>query len=92
MSAPDAESGIELARTHRPHLILMDIDLPGMDGITAFRKLKTFEETKNIPAVVVSSNAMGFDINNALQAGFRDYVIKPFEINSFINTVQKALD
>jgi len=58
ISAPDAEKGIDLAKAHKPALILLDINLPGMDGFTAFQKLKNLDETINIPVIAVSADAM----------------------------------
>ena len=65
ISAPEAKLGIELACHHKPTLILMDINLPGMDGLTAFKYLKANEETRNIPVIAVTANASQTDINQA---------------------------
>ena len=68
-SAPDAKLGIEIARAHQPDLILMDINLPGMDGMEAFKILRNDPKTSTIPVIAVSANAMEKDINHALAAG-----------------------
>ena len=72
LSATDAEEGIDLAREHRPDLILTDIHLPGMDGVTAFKELLSYEETKDIPVIAVSANAIESDIQRTMREGFRD--------------------
>ncbi len=86
-TAPEAKMGIELARGHRPDLILMDINLPGMDGITAMKQLKKYDETKNIPVFALSANAMQSDIRKAMQCGFVEYITKPVDVNLFLKSV-----
>lgn len=85
----EAKSGIEMARTHQPNLILMDINLPGMDGLEAFGILKRQNETRNIPIVVVSADAMKESIENALDAGFDSYITKPINLKNFLKVVDK---
>ena len=91
LSATDAEEGIDLAREHRPDLILTDIHLPGMDGVTAFKELLSYEETKDIPVIAVSANVMESDIQRTMREGFRDYIIKPIDIADFLQKVDQAL-
>ena len=91
LSAHHAELGIELAQTHCPDLILMDIRLPGMDGITAMKKLQTIEETRGIPVVAISADAMWSDINRAMAAGFQDYVVKPFDMADLLGKIDEIL-
>ncbi|MFQ5451745.1 MAG: response regulator, partial [Nitrospinaceae bacterium] len=90
-SAPEALLGIELARAHQPDLILMDIHLPGMDGVTAMKKLKLHEETRDIPVIAVSANAMESDIKHIMAAGFHSYITKPFNVPEFINAIDRCL-
>jgi signal transduction histidine kinase/CheY-like chemotaxis protein len=92
ISAPDAEKGIDLAKAHRPALILLDINLPGMDGFTAFKKLKKIDATINIPVIAVSADAMEIDKKKALDMGFRSYVTKPIDIDNFLEEVDTALN
>jgi len=87
LSAPEAQLGLDLARTHRPDLILMDINLPGMDGLTALKHLKTYDETEGIPVIAVSANAMESDIDRALKAGFDSYITKPIMVDKFHRTL-----
>ncbi len=91
ISAPDAEIGIGLAKAHKPDLILLDLNLPGMDGFTAYKKLKNFDETQNIPVIAVTANAMEEDKKKALDIGFTSYVTKPLNIDHFLEEVDKVL-
>ncbi len=91
LSAPQAQMGIDLARAHQPDLILMDINLPEMDGITAMKKLKAYEETRNIPVIALSANAMQKDIDHALQQGFDSYITKPLDVPEFMGKMTETL-
>lgn len=91
LSAANAELGIELARARCPDLILMDINLPGMDGIAATKKLQTHEETRAIPVIAVSAYATEAEKKNAMAAGFKEYVTKPFNISEFLETIDEIL-
>ena len=91
ISAPDASIGLELALIQQPHLILMDINLPGMDGYSALKKLQTNQSTQHIPVIAVSANAMSNDIKRGKSAGFIDYLTKPIDINKLLNSVNKSL-
>lgn len=90
--ASEAKTGIDLARSQHPDLILMDINLPGMDGITAMRQLKSVMETRNIPVVALSANALKTQINNAMKEGFIHYITKPIKITEFLNTLDRLLE
>ncbi len=92
LCAPQAEMGIDLAIAHRPDLILMDIHLPGMDGTSAMKKLGFIEETKNIPVIALSANAMEKDVDIALEEGFKAYIIKPVHVTTFLQTINKFLN
>ncbi len=88
-SASRAQLGIDLARAHQPDLILMDIHMPEMNGITAMKKLKNYEETRDIPVIAVSANAMESDIQKGLDAGFKGYITKPFDIPNFFMEIDR---
>lgn len=90
-SAPTAELGIEIAKSIQPDLVLMDINLPGMDGLEALRVLKSDPKTRNIPVVAVSANAMPHDIKVAMDAGFNSYITKPFDIPQVFLTISGEL-
>jgi CheY-like chemotaxis protein len=91
LSADDGNLGIALARTHRPDVILMEIKLPGIDGIEALKILHEDPATAHIPVVAISANAMPRDIEKGLEAGFFRYLTKPIKINEFITTLDDAL-
>lgn len=90
-SAPTAETGIDMARAIQPDLILMDINLPGMDGLEALKVLRKIPETRGIPVVAVSANAMAHDIEAAENAGFNGYIKKPFNIPDVMATIAREL-
>lgn len=90
-TALTAEAGIEAARSNRPGLILMDINLPGISGIQALKILRADEETAGIPVIAVSANAMARDIELAEAAGFEAYVTKPFDMQDVIATIAEVL-
>ena len=69
----------------------MDINLPEMDGITAYKELQKFHETCEIPVIAVSARAMEKDINKALDSGFKDYLTKPIDIGNFFSKIDKFL-
>jgi CheY-like chemotaxis protein len=92
IEAENGELGIELARKHLPDLILMDIQLPGMDGKEATAILKKDEKTKNILIVAVTSFAMEGDREEILAAGCDGYISKPFHIRHFVETVESFLE
>jgi len=91
LEAPDAETGITLARDKRPDLILMDIQLPGMDGLTATRIIKEDPSVKDIPIVAFTSFAMEGDEEKALEVGCAGYITKPLDTQNFLKTVESYL-
>ncbi len=91
ISAQNGKEGIRLAEENSPDLILMDINLPGENGIEIFRRLKLSPTTRDIPVMAVSANAMQKDIDQALNEGFVDYLTKPFDINSLIEKMGNIL-
>ncbi|MFA6120003.1 MAG: ATP-binding protein [Sideroxydans sp.] len=91
-SAYEALRGLELAFEKCPDLILLDINLPGMDGFEALKRLRKDERTRSIPVYAVSANAMAHDIENALLAGFDSYITKPINAKAFTEAVKQALN
>lgn len=87
IEAMDAETGIKLAKQHRPNLILMDIQLPGLDGLSATRILKGDKQTRDIPIVAVTSFAMEGDRQKAIEAGCTGYISKPLDTRTFLSEV-----
>jgi CheY-like chemotaxis protein len=92
ITAPDGEQGVALARTEMPNLILMDMRLPVMNGWEATKVLKSAEETRGIPVVGISANAMVGDREKALEAGCDDYVTKPVDLPSLLGLLDELLD
>jgi two-component system cell cycle response regulator len=86
----DAETGIMLAREHRPGLILMDIQLPGLDGLSATRLIKQDAGLMNTPVVALTSYAMEGDREKAMEAGCSDYITKPIDTRSFLDRIARV--
>jgi two-component system, cell cycle response regulator DivK len=87
-----AEEGLKLAIAKSPNLILMDIQLPGMDGITALKHLRTESKTKNIPVIAITASAMTYNRMTMLAEGFDGYQTKPISVKDFLGEVQKVLE
>jgi PAS domain S-box-containing protein len=92
LTAVNGTLGIELARSSRPEVILMDINLPGISGIEALRILREDVATAHIPIVALSANAMPRDIKKGLEAGFFRYLTKPIKVNEFMDTLDTVLE
>jgi two-component system, cell cycle response regulator DivK len=90
--AGNASSGIALAELQLPDLILMDIQLPGMDGLTATRILKEKTETKDIPVIALTSFAMLGDEKKIRAAGCDGYIAKPIRYKEFLATIKTFVD
>ncbi len=91
LSARTGTAGIELARSSRPDVILMDINLPGMSGIKAMQILRADTATAQIPIVALSANALPRDIERGLEAGFFRYLTKPIKVSEFMDALDVAL-
>ncbi len=83
--------GLEIARSHLPDLILLDINLPDMDGFEIFRQLQADPSTQNIPVVAISANAMESDLRKGREAGFVEYLTKPLDIPKFLKVIDSLL-
>ncbi|MGZ5007503.1 MAG: ATP-binding protein [Methylobacter sp.] len=91
LDARTAEQGLEIARTRHPDLILLDINLPGMDGFEALRDLQSNSATNDIPVVAISANAMERDVKKGLAAGFCSYLVKPLDITKLLALLDALL-
>ena len=91
LEAVDAESGIELADDRHPDVILMDIQLPGMDGTEALAHLRSQPHTADIPVVAVTAFAMAGDAERFKAAGFDGYITKPISVREFPDQVRGVL-
>jgi CheY-like chemotaxis protein len=89
IEARDGATGAELAITEEPTIILLDIQLPVMDGYSVMKKIRENEITKNVIIIIVSSYAMDGDKEKAFSAGCNEYVEKPIDPQSFIETLKK---
>ena len=92
LEAETAEEGIRIARESRPDLILLDIQLPGMNGIEALGVLRGDKETAGIPAIAVTASVMTHDRGKLIEAGFDDYQSKPLEIKEFLDRVERMFE
>ena len=91
ISAVDAEAGLAVARAERPDLILMDIQLPGMDGLQATALLKADEATRDIPVIALTALAMKGDEERILAAGCDGYIAKPLDYKDFLARIKSRL-
>ena len=89
--ATDGEEGVKKATAERPDLILMDISLPQMDGLTATRRIKATPELQHIPIIALTAHAMVGDRERALDAGCDDYVSKPIDLRELANKLTRYL-
>jgi two-component system, cell cycle response regulator DivK len=85
------EEGVRMARAARPALILMDIQLPGMNGMDALRLLRADAETRDIPVMAVTASAMTHDRQKIMAAGFDAYHTKPISVREFVEAVRSVL-
>jgi len=87
-----AEEGLKLALEASPALILMDIQLPGIDGITALKQLRADPKTKRIPVIAITASAMTHNRATMLAEGFDGYQTKPISVNDFLEEVRRVLN
>jgi CheY-like chemotaxis protein len=85
-----AEEGLDLARSRSPALILMDIQLPGMDGITAMKQLKADPQTAKIPIIAITASAMTHNRTTMLAEGFDGYQTKPISLKDFLGEMERV--
>jgi two-component system cell cycle response regulator DivK len=89
--AMDGQQGIDLARSERPDVILMDMSLPVIDGWEASRRLKADEATRSVPLIGLTAHAMSGDREKAIEAGCDDYDTKPVELDRLIGKIERLL-
>ena len=89
LEATTGEQTVELATRHGPSLVLMDIQLDGMDGLTALRLLREDKRTASTPVVAVTAQAMAGDRERFLDAGFNDYIAKPVNVREFVAMIRR---
>jgi len=91
VEAATGEDGVTLALQHKPDLILMDYQLPGIDGIEAFRRIRGDASTAHIPIMAVTASAMPEEAKKMKEAGFDGFQTKPINVKSFVQAVADAL-
>jgi CheY-like chemotaxis protein len=91
LTATTAEQGIAMAQKHLPDIILMDINLPGLNGIEAFKRLTETSATAHIPIIALSANALTSNIEMCLKLGFFRYLTKPIKLKEFLYTIDAAI-
>ncbi len=91
LAAVTGASGIEIARTSRPDVILMDINLPDISGFKALQILRADPATARIPVIALTANAMPLNVESGLEAGFFRYVTKPIDLGEFTQALDVAL-
>jgi two-component system cell cycle response regulator DivK len=89
IEAVNGTDGVRLARERKPDLVLMDIQLPDIDGITALGQIRGDPETKAIPVVAVSASVMPDDQQRIARSGFDAFVTKPINVKQFVETVER---
>ena len=92
ISVHTAELGLSLAEERKPDIIILDVNLPGMDGIEAVKHLKQSVATKDIPVIALSANAIPEVIKQGRQAGFIDFLTKPIKVSKLIVTLRDILE
>jgi len=91
LTAEDGEKGCEMAASERPELILMDLEMPGIDGWEATRRLKGNPQTRNIPIIALSAHALAGSREKALAAGCDEFDTKPIEFDRLVATMRRVL-
>jgi CheY-like chemotaxis protein len=89
--AEDPVSGLELANTIKPDLILLDIQMPIMDGFEVLKLLKAGKKTEAVPVVAVSADAVRVSVEQAKEAGFSDYITKPIDIEQLMKAIGRLV-
>lgn len=92
LEATTGEQGVALALAHAPDLVLMDIQLPDISGITAFERIRARPEMARVPIVAFTASVTPADRNRIEQAGFNGFISKPIEIRPFLATIQAMLE
>ena len=91
LTAEDGEKGCDMAAAERPDLVLMDLEMPGIDGWEATRRLKSNPETRDIPVIALSAHALAGSREKALAAGCDEFDTKPIEFDRLLATMRRVL-
>lgn len=91
LAAGNGEEGVRLALAENPDLILMDIQMPVLDGLSALRRIRADPRGRAIPAIALTAFAMKGDRERLLEAGFHEYIAKPIDYKGFTETIERTL-
>ena len=91
LQAADGQEGFEVARTHKPDLVIMDIEMPVMNGIESTRRIKTDPETKQIPVLMLTALGREEDIRHSMEAGCSGFLNKPIGETELVSAIQAIL-
>ncbi len=91
LSATEPMQGLELATKYKPDLILLDLNLPSINGFEVLKHLRQRKATKSKPVIAISANAMDSDVKKGLKAGFDNYITKPIDVIALLEAVELAL-
>ena len=92
LEATTGEEGVALALAHRPDLVLMDIQLPDINGIDAFNRIRADPRTADVPVIAFTASVTPTDRNRITQAGFNGFLSKPIELKEFLAAIKKMLE
>jgi two-component system, cell cycle response regulator DivK len=92
LEAVTGEEGVRLAKENKPNLVLMDIQLPGISGIEAFRQLRADPQTAAIPVIALTASVTPVDRSHIAQAGFSAFLGKPINLKEFLDTVKRLVE
>jgi len=92
LEAVNGEDGVRLALAHKPDLVLMHIQLPDINGIEAFARIRANPDTRAIPVVAFTASVTPMDRNRITDAGFDDFIGKPINLKEFLATVKRAVE
>lgn len=87
----DGHNGFDAARAEQPDLILLDVMMPDINGFDVFHQLRHSADTQHIPVIMLTALAQRWDVERAVRVGVDDYVMKPFEPDDLLNSIQAAL-
>ncbi len=92
LSAPDPHLGLELAVAHKPDLILLDINLPGINGFEVLKRIRANTTFESTPVIAISANAMPKDLEMSKEVDFDGYITKPVDLTQLLSTINKQLE
>ena len=92
VEAVTGEEGVKLAKARKPDLVLMDIQLPGINGIEAFKQIRADTKTKSIPVIALTASVTPTDRSQISAAGFDAFISKPISLKEFVETVKRLIE